>query len=285
MSPARQPTPSQRTFLVRSLAVTYRDGHRIERHSHAWAQLIYAASGTMRVSTEATTWLVPPTRAIWAPAGVVHEIQMRGATAIRTLYVAPGAAAALPAPCRALEVAPLLRELILHIVARGLLQAGEVGDERLCGVLLDLLAASETTPLALPLPADPRARSVAERLLARPAEMASLGTIARDAAASLRTLQRCFSTETGLSMNTWRTHARLQHGLVQLSSGASVTAAALEAGYASPSAFIAAFKKTFGVTPARYRGGPGARLDRMLGAGRRSGGRLEPVRVSADQNA
>jgi AraC-like DNA-binding protein len=41
--------------------------------------------------------------------------------------------------------------------------------------------------------------------------------------------------------------------VVALSNGASVTEAALDCGYQSPSAFIAAFKRTFGVTPARYR--------------------------------
>jgi len=45
----------------------------------------------------------------------------------------------------------------------------------------------------------------------------------------------------------------MQQGVVSLSAGASVTAAALEAGYQSASAFIAAFKRAFGVTPSRYR--------------------------------
>jgi AraC-like DNA-binding protein len=239
-------------FQVRSLAVTYRDGHRIERHSHAWAQLIYAATGTMRVSTDAATWLVPPTRAIWAPAGIVHEIQMRGRTAIRTLYVAPGSAG-LSAECRAFEVSPLLREIILHIVECGMLRVERDDHARLFGVLLDLLASAETTPLGLPLPHDRRARQVAERLLAHPADRIPLTRIARDASASLRTLQRRFVRETGLSLEAWRMRARLQHGVVCLAAGQSVTAAAIDAGYASPSAFIAAFKQAFGTTPARYR--------------------------------
>jgi len=47
----------------------------------------------------------------------------------------------------------------------------------------------------------------------------------------------------------------MQQAVVSLSNGAPVTEAALDAGYQSPSAFIAAFKKAFGVTPARWRAG------------------------------
>jgi hypothetical protein len=76
-------------FDVRSLGVTYRDGHRVESHRHPWAQLIYARSGVMDVSTNRRLWFVPPTRAIWIPAGIQHAIAMRGEVALRTLYVAP----------------------------------------------------------------------------------------------------------------------------------------------------------------------------------------------------
>jgi AraC-like DNA-binding protein len=77
--------------------------------------------------------------------------------------------------------------------------------------------------------------------------------LARRSGASLRTLQRLFLKETGLSLEAWRARVRLQQGMVALSGGAAVTSAALDAGYQSPSAFIAAFKRAYGVTPARYR--------------------------------
>jgi AraC-like DNA-binding protein len=103
------------------------------------------------------------------------------------------------------------------------------------------------------LPADPRARAFAERLLADPGAEASLAALARGSGASLRTLQRLFLNETSLSLEAWRGRARMQQAVVCLSSGGSVTSAALDAGYQSASAFIAAFKRAFGVTPARWR--------------------------------
>jgi AraC-like DNA-binding protein len=54
-------------------------------------------------------------------------------------------------------------------------------------------------------------------------------------------------------LEAWRQKARLIAGAAALSAGAPVTAAALDCGYESPSAFITAFKRQFGVTPGRFR--------------------------------
>jgi len=254
MSLARQNARDIDGYPVRGLAVTYRDGMRLDRHTHPWAQLVYAASGTMRVATPDSAWLAPPTRAIWVPGGVPHEIEMRGTVAMRTLYLAtddPRLSA-----CRAIEVVPLLKELILHVVRLGMLDVDDLGHARVEGLLLDLLAEAETVPFQLPLPADRRARAFAERLLAEPGAEASLAELAQTAGASLRTLQRLFLADTGLSLEAWRGRARMQQAVVSLSNGAPVTSAALDAGYQSPSAFIAAFKRAFGVTPARWRARP-----------------------------
>lgn len=256
MSHTRQNARDPDGFPVRGLAVTYRAGHVLDRHTHPWAQLVYAASGTMRVVTPSATWLTPPTRAIWVPGGTPHEIQMRGTVAMRTLYLAPADEDARLASCRAIEVAPLLREVILHIVKLGMLEVDNAGHARLEALLVDLLVAAETAPLELPQPRDPRAQVFAGRLLAEPGSAASLEDLARGAGASLRTLQRLFLAETGLSLDAWRGRARMQQAVVSLSSGAPVTEAALDAGYQSASAFIAAFKRTFGVTPARWRASP-----------------------------
>lgn len=241
------------TLLVRSLATTYRDGHHLEPHVHPWGQLVYAGSGVMRVRAGDALWLVPPARAVWAPAGLEHEIWARGEFAMRTLYLEPAFASGLPADCRALEVAPFLRELVLKIVRIGMLDAGVPAQRVLAEALRHELLEAEVLPMSLPLPADARAVRAAERMQADPAAELPLERLSHEAGASVRTLQRLFLDETGLRIGEWRQRLRLLQAAAALGAGAPVTEAGLQAGYGSTSAFIAAFRRQFGRTPARMR--------------------------------
>ena len=240
-------------FDVRSLSSTYPDGLRLGEHDHPWGQLVYARTGVMQVMTPGAAWTVPPTRAIWLPPRRVHQIAMQGEVAMRTLYIAPDRAAPLPAEAAALEVDPLLRELILHVLTIGMLDPRQPEHDRLAGVLIDRIVAARPMDLYLPWPSDPRAAEVAERLKAAPGERIDIADLANSAGASLRTLQRLFLAQTGLTIEAWRQKARLVQAASLLSLGASVTNTAADCGYDSLSAFIAAFQRQFGVTPGRYR--------------------------------
>jgi AraC-like DNA-binding protein len=240
-------------YLVRSAAATYPDGYRLDRHDHPWGQLAFCNTGVMRVVSDAAAWLSPPTRAIWLAAGVAHEIIMKGEVATRFLYICPELAEPLPPQPEVLEVAPLLRELILHILRIRMLHPDRPVEDRLARLLIDLTVQARRVDLVLPLPRDRRALALAEEVQEAPSNGASLGDLARRAGASLRTLQRLFPAETGLTLEAWRQKARLIWSITRLSAGASVSTAAFDAGYESPSAFIAAFKRQFGVTPGRFQ--------------------------------
>ena len=68
-------------------------------------------------------------------------------------------------------------------------------------VLLDVLHPVGLETIELPVPADRRARDVAELLLADPTDRRSLEEFARDAGSSSRTLLRLFLAETGQTFN------------------------------------------------------------------------------------
>src|SRR5580692_10855236 len=71
---------------VHMVANHYRKGVRLDTHLHREAQLVYAAEGTMQVTTPKGRWLVPPDRAVWVPALLEHSIDVLADIEMRTLY-------------------------------------------------------------------------------------------------------------------------------------------------------------------------------------------------------
>src|SRR6202158_3151675 len=71
---------------VHLVARNYRKGLRLDTHMHREAQLVYAAKGTMQVTTPKGRWLVPPDRDVWGPARLGHSIGVLADLEMRTLY-------------------------------------------------------------------------------------------------------------------------------------------------------------------------------------------------------
>jgi AraC-like DNA-binding protein len=254
--PIARLTAEQEPFLaVRSLATNYSSGYRIESHRHAWHQFLYAISGAMTVSTATSSWMIPTGRAVFIPAACAHAIRMWGSVEMRTLYFSPALTAFEKTACRVVEVAPLVRELILRAVERRGLDSRAPHDSRLIGLLVDevttAMGEAGDSPLALPMPEDERALAVAKHVLEKPLTGDSVDELTRQYGVARRTLERRFRDETGMSFGMWRQKARLLDSIRLLAEGRSVTDAALDSGYSSVSAFIAAFKGTFGYTPGR----------------------------------
>lgn len=205
----------------------------------------------MRVSTPRRLWLVPPTRALWIPARVVHEIRMGTAVDMRSLYIDASLLPGMPADCAVLEVTPLMRELVVRVSETP--PRGGPDHELLSALLLKELSRLPPRGFDLPLPESASLRALCEALLADP----SLGPSPDQAAARLgvsaRTLYRRFLEETGLSYVRWAQQARLLEAVRRLAEGPPVTTVALDLGYQSPSAFTAMFRRQLGRPPRRWR--------------------------------
>ena len=239
-------------LIVRSLAGQFAAGQGTDRHTHPWRQLIYCTAGVMTVWTEFGAWVAPPHWAIWVPAGVNHQIRFSGDCGLRTLYLRPDAQDGLPAVCAVVTVSPLLRELVLRVIQMGMLD-GRLAPHRALALLIQgEIVRRDAAAFDLPMPSGEATRRAAERMAAEEAHPLGVTALAGCVGLSPRTLERRFLAETGMTVAAWRRQARLLSALRRLAGGAPVKAAANAAGYASPSAFVNAFKGAFGATPGRY---------------------------------
>jgi AraC-like DNA-binding protein len=235
---------------VRTFVCRYPAGHRLPWHAHPAAQLVYAGDGFLTVHVPGASWVVPSDRGVWVPAGMAHTLHCRTRTLLQSVYVAPGFVD-LPAEPRVVRANALVRALITTITARASVDVeGDDRDRRLVLVLLDQLQSLEVAPLELREPRDVRAREATALVRDDPA--CSLDAVAAKVGTSRRTLERCVRAETGMSLGQWRQRAQMLRALELLAEDTAVSRVALDVGYATPSAFTAAFRAVLGATPARF---------------------------------
>src|ERR1700689_560611 len=186
-------------------------GLKVPPHTHPRAQLHYSAGGQVTMFAEEGSWVAPPQRAIWVPAGVRHSTRHSVGTELRSVFVRMDAVPGLPTHCVVVQVSPLLRELLLAVMNLPALYDGDGAGGRLVRVLLDRIATLPDEPLHLPIPASANLRAIAAEL----AEHSSgpLGNAAREAALSPRSFSRYFQAETGLSFGAWQRQAQLLRAL------------------------------------------------------------------------
>ena len=262
MSIAETPIASARGHQIATgdgvhlVARRYRKGIRLDTHMHREAQLVYAARGTMQVTTPKGRWLVPPDRAVWVPARLEHSIDVLADIEMRTLYFD------LAWLAREERSDSLNAEFVVR-VSRLLHQAilalfdGRNNAERtellVRLAVLELHHAEDSTTF-IPLPHEPRCRRAADIVLGDPTGAHEIETLARAVGTSARTLSRLFSSETQLSFKSWCQRARIAAAIERLSIKANVSVKQLasDLGYASIPAFSHAFRQVTGKTPTEF---------------------------------
>jgi AraC-like DNA-binding protein/quercetin dioxygenase-like cupin family protein len=239
----------KRGVSIATLAHEYSSGFVVAEHGHDSDQFIYASGGVMEVRSDQSAWLIPPSFALWVPARTLHRIRMPAAVSMRTLYIRPGLVKREDPGCAVLSVSPLVRELVLEVVRIGQLRLRNREHCNLQDLVTLHIARATSIPTVVRMPRDPRALDAATRILNSLTESPSLQTVCKEAGVSTRTLQRLFRKDVGIDADSWRLQVRLTRSVELLIGGSSVKQVALFVGYNQPSAFVAAFRRVFGVTP------------------------------------
>ncbi len=216
--------------------------------------------GHAMVCTPRGIFVVPPSWAVWIPAGQAHRGIYLQALREHNVHIHVSQCSPLPQRCCAVRVSAALAEALSSALVerRCDFESRARRDrallERLRGELVDLGVA----PVPLTFPANSRLRAVADELLMGRDSGRTLAQWAAALGVSSSTINRAFARDTGTTLGEWRKRARLLKALPRLAAGHHVTAVARELGY-RPSSFIHMFRQTLGTTPGRYyRGEQGA---------------------------
>ncbi len=238
---------------VGAMAKSYPAGYAGYMHSHPRAQFLYAESGTMKVTTDRGSWVIPPHRAVWLPPDYPHQTAALSALEMRTLYIVPDACPKeSPLEPRVIQVSPLLRELVRCATAMPVEYDEEGHDGRVIALLLEEIKWIQAPSVTLPVLRDPRLLAIEQGLSSDPSDVRTLDEWAAFVGAAPRTLTRLLLRETGMSFRNWRDQVRTLVAMPRLLEGAQITILAAEFGYETPGAFAAMFKRVMGVTPSEY---------------------------------
>jgi len=238
---------------VSALALDLADGTHIDTHQHTHGQLLYTTQGTLMVNTAQGCWVVPCNYGLWIPAEVAHWTRTLGTAHIRTLYFAPRRAPAMPDECAVYAISNLVRELIIE-ASRVDIGVGEGSRQlRLIGFLLDELVVARVSAIYLPRPKGQRLEALCQHLVQNNALDWGLAECAGFLGINIKTVQRWFHEDVQMSFGKWRKQARLLIALDRLAQGHNILEVSLDAGYSTPSAFTAMFKREFGLPPRSFQ--------------------------------
>lgn len=228
-------------------------GEQVHRDEHI---LLWQVRGTtdFRVRDRcATSWdelTVRAAHALWIPAGAAHTVHVHANSTMLPTFFPVTTTATTMRGHRLVPVDNVRQSLILaHI------QQATTAIRPPVNIGRQLLLLMEDAPEildGLPTPTSAPARRVAHVIRFNPGVDRSAAELAAFAHASLRMVQRQFTTETGLPLTQWRTRARMAAGADLLRSGSSLDDVANRVGYADVSTFCRAFKSHYGVPTSEY---------------------------------
>lgn len=226
---------------------------RVEEHRHDWWQFMFAREGLMQVQAADTALVLPPAYGMWIPAHCAHTLWAAEEVMLESLYIEEAVLGGAPPALQVVAVDEFARAFIHHACAH----VEEDYDEesaagRKVAVLLEVLLALPSADFMLPFPTDPRLNAVCIAIQHAPHLPHTREDAARRAYLSPQTFSRRFLRATGLPYQQWRQRMRLLCSLALLREGKNVTETAFAVGYATPSAYIHAFKQLFAVSPHRF---------------------------------
>jgi len=237
---------------LRTWVEGYPEGGRIARHAHDLDQLALISKSAAIIETDSVYVVHPLLKALWLPAGVEHTLYSPRPFTLHALYFPPNSLRVRTEP-EVLGMDALARELVMLLCAAPRASQRDARHVHALALLEQLLPLAKAESFSLPRPTSERARKLADYFTSHAKDGRALEIVSAEiGGASLRTFERLFADETGLSLAAWRRQSRMLASLSLLVEGKSMSEVAHAVGYDSPAAFSTAFKQCFGIPPSSY---------------------------------
>jgi len=234
----------------------------VDWHRHGAPAFIFGLAGNFRLGNEAGDWM--SCRAAVIPAGVRHALEL-GGDPLAVFYPEPNVATAsdlarfgtmwdVSGRILISQTAEAMAFRELYEDRTSLAFAGELLDD-----LVDFARAGAGPPVL-----DSRIARVVAWLGRYPADLTPLGQLLKADGLSVSRFLHLFSAEIGIPFRRFRIWNRLRAASRMTLRGASLTEAAIGAGFSDSAHFSRLHRQTFGITPSYIH----ARLARAGLAGR-----------------
>ena len=252
---AAAPSTERPRYLGEQVASV--SGEHSDWHSHDFGQLISSVTGSMSVGTSDRVLLLSPAMAMWIPPGALHWMRTSSNNEMLYVDVNRDESLRLGMECRIMSMTPMLSALMTATLPEEIADKTPTHIDTIHDLMRYEVMSARDVPLTLALPKDKRIRALAELALENPTQIVSVEGWLAGSAASRKTIERLFDSETGMPPSRWLRQAKVLHAISQLAEGEKVSTVAFDMGYESLSAFSHMFRQVMGDSPSKFVRKPG----------------------------
>lgn len=225
-------------------------------HQHQKGQLVYVESGFQYITIEERIYLLPQNHAVWIPSDTIHKTNSHSEKIkLMIMFADTDKKAPFYKEVNVFSVPPVLKEMIRYAEKWSKLLTKDHDENVFLQALFNELPhfVENSLKLHICLPRDKRLTKVVEHLHHHYREEIRIEELGDTALLSLRTLERIFKKETGLTLIKYQQMLRIIKSLELLSSGNfTISEIAYEVGYKSVQAYTRSFHSVMQFRPTDF---------------------------------
>jgi AraC-like DNA-binding protein len=212
--------------------------------------LLWQVRGTADLVVRGEHHPLTPGHAMWIPAGCRHEFTVHDSSVtMPVLFDVDDRVATLRSPALITIDRDLRTLLLAHVVATSTIVRSHADLAR---QILPLIARTASLSAAMTMPTTAPALRIAQTLRADPSDVRSVEELAASVHTSVRTIERAFRAETGMTLRRWRIRSRMEAASALLRGHTRPDAVARRVGYTNVNAFRRVFVDHFGMSATEF---------------------------------